>query len=95
MDLLTIERLGGLAGLGGLGSRIKSRGQVALASLCSADQTAVEHLFASHAKKTPRAVADGFCYRISRTLKTGVETIEVAEDALPHSLIHCVKDELA
>ncbi len=94
MDILTIERLGGLAGIGSLGSRMKSQGQVALASLCAEDQTAVEQLFTGRAKKRPTAVADGFCYRISRTVKTGVETIVVTEEAVPQSLIRCVKDEL-
>lgn len=94
MDLLTIERVGGLAGLGGQGSRIKSRGQVALASLCAEEQTAIEHLFASHTTKRAVPVPDGFCYRVTRTLRTGVKTIEVPEDALPQFLVRCVKDEL-
>ncbi len=94
MDLLTIERIGGLAGLSGQGSRIKSRGQLALASLCVEDQTAIEHLFVSHTKKRAVAVPDGFCYRVSRALRTGVETVEVPEDAMPRFLIRCIKDEL-
>jgi hypothetical protein len=95
MNLLTVERIGGFAGLGAQGSRIKSRGQVALASLGAEDQTVIEHLFANRAKDTTPPVPDGFCYRISRTLKTGVETIVVPENLVPRAIASCVKDELA
>jgi hypothetical protein len=95
MKLLIVERIGGFAGLGAQGSRIKSRGQVSLASLSAEDQTVIEHLFENRAKYTSPAVPDGFCYRLSRTVKTGVESIEVPESLVPRSIASCVKDELA
>ncbi len=100
MDLLTVERIGGLAGFGGLGSKIRSRGQVSLASLCEADKTTIEQLFNAHGLKPPSqtkisAVRDGFCFQISRTSHHGVLTIEVPEAAVPLSIAQCVKDEWA
>lgn len=100
MDLLTVERIGGLAGFGGRGSKIRSRGQVSLASLCEADKKTVEQLFKAHGLKPPNeakvsAVRDGFCFQISRASNHGVQTIEVPEAAVPLSIVQCVKDEWA
>jgi hypothetical protein len=96
MDLLKVERIGGLAGFGGFGSKIKSRGEVSLASLSDEDQATVEHLFgATSSKPKPSALRDGFCYKISRTSSKGSVTIEVPEHAVPDSIARCVKDQLA
>ena len=100
MDLLTVERIGGLAGFGGLGSNIRSRGQVSLASLSEADKTTVEQLFKAHGLKPSSeakvsAMRDGFCFQLSRTSHLGVLTIEVPEAAVPLSIAQCVKDEWA
>ena len=98
MDRLVIERSGGLAGFAGLGSKIRSRGELSLASLCAEDQAVVEQLFKMPAKSRAALskatlVRDGFCYKISRTSKAGVQTIEVPETAIPAVLAQCVKDE--
>jgi hypothetical protein len=98
MDKLVIERSGGLAGFSGLGSKIRSRGELNLASLCPEDQAVVEQLFKMPAKdraalKKASLTRDGFCYKISHTSKAGVQTIEAPEAAVPAALIQCVKDE--
>ncbi len=94
MDLLVVERIGGLAGFGGPGAHVRSRGQVAIARLSEADRRAVEELFRTRGDSRPSAVRDGFSYRISRTTSAGSETIEVPESMVPASLVGCVKDEL-
>ena len=95
MGLLTVERIGGLAGFGGPGARIKSQGQFQFNTLSDADQLAVEKLFMSpRANAAPSAMRDGFSYRVSRTTPAGAETIEVPSESLPAAVIACVKDEL-
>lgn len=99
MAVFKIERVGGLAGFGGPGARIASRGELAASALSAEEHSAVEALFKRHAtgKTGSRAappVADGFRYRISRTGAQGAETIEVPESDVPAALVRCVKDEL-
>lgn len=89
-----VERVGGLAGFGGPGARIRSRGQIAFASLSEADQRTVEQLFKKRGKVKPSALRDGFSYRISRADASGAQTIEVPETEVPASIAACVKDEL-
>ena len=89
MDRLKIERVGGIAGFGG--PRLKSRGEVALSDLSSADRKAVESLFADpKGPEARRGEADAFSYRITR----GEKTIEVPEHAVPSTIRNSVKDEL-
>ena len=98
MDELKIERLGGLAGLGGPSSRIASRGRIGLSELSPRDRGVVEDLFQAHAKgakvAAPPLLRDGFRYRIARIVDGRAATIEVPESAVPQTLIDCVKDEL-
>jgi len=94
MELLKVERIGGLAGIGGPGAHVRSRGQLAFTSLSEADQRCVENLFKTRGKTKPSALRDGFCYRISRSAESGAESIEVAEAMLPAAIVACVKDEL-
>jgi hypothetical protein len=94
IDLLLVERIGGLAGFGVSGSRISSRGQLAFNSLPDTDQRLVEALFKSHGKLEPTAQRDTFSYRISCASKFGAKTVEVPETLLPATIIACVKDEL-
>jgi hypothetical protein len=91
---LHVERIGGFAGFGGVGSHLRSQGEVDLAALSTAEQQAVESLFRSHGKAKPSQVCDGFRYRIVRTTPGGVETIEVPEAVVPAVIRECVKDEL-
>jgi hypothetical protein len=95
---LMVERLGGLAGYGGSGARLRSRGEIAIESLAAIDRHKVESLFAAASGPAPRAsdtpLRDGFRYRVSRYSPGGTETIEVPEEALPAAVAGCVKDEL-
>lgn len=95
MGELTIERVGGMAGFGLPGSRVRSLGRMAFEGLSPADQTAVEALFRSHGQlAAAAAVPDGFRYRITRTAAAGAETVEAPEAAVPAALRDSVKDEL-
>jgi hypothetical protein len=89
VDRLKIERVGGIAGFGG--PHLKSRGEVALSDLSSADRKTVESLFAGPNTPGPRrGEADAFSYRITR----GEKTIEVPEHAVPPTIRNSVKDVL-
>lgn len=91
-DILTIERLGGIAGFGG--PNLKSEGEYALADLSPADRERVEVLFRGTSKSRSRPAADGFSYRITRSRKGVVESVEAPEDLIPQPLIASVKDSL-
>jgi hypothetical protein len=96
MGTLKIERVGGLGGFGG--PNLKSQGECALADLSSADQAAIDKLFAGKGKSrglTDNAqMRDGFSYRISRQTATGTELVSVPESMVPAALVACVKDTL-
>jgi len=97
MSRLQVERLGGLAGLGGPLSRIRSCGEIDSQSLSAADRKAVDKLFESHArpKAKPKTLArDTFTYRLTRETDDGKETIEVPEALIPDAVSGCVRDEL-
>lgn len=94
MALLHVEKVGGLAGFGGVGAHVKSHGQLELSSLSVAEQKAVELLFQSRGKTAASKVRDGFRFRITRTTSAGTETIEAPESDVPAKLAQCVKDEL-
>jgi len=93
--MLTIERLGGFAGFGGPGSRLRSHGTYSFDKLSPTDQARVEDWFRTGGQSAaaPR-VPDAFRYRITRTTPNGEETVEVPESAVPPSLRDSVKDEL-
>jgi hypothetical protein len=94
MQHLHVEKLGGLAGFGGIGGHLRSQGQLDSSALSDAEQRAVEALFRSRGKAKASQVRDGFRYRITRTTSAGSETIEVPEELVPSVLAQCVKDEL-
>jgi hypothetical protein len=92
LDRLQIERIGGLAGFGG--PHLKSRGELALSALSSADRQAVEDLF-SHPEKAvqpPVGAAGFFSYTITRQTPAGTQTITVPETAVPAALKNIVRD---
>jgi hypothetical protein len=95
MALIIVERIGGLAGLGGPGSRIASRGQIELESLSADDRERVEALFARPRKSLPPVKPDGFTYRISRAAGSRTRTIDVPEELVPAAVAACVVDRLA
>ena len=98
MDMLKVERIGGLAGFGGARSRLKSEGQIALSALSLIDQKAVDALFKAKDKNAPSPIRDGFSYRVTRGGDVGSgaagDTILVPEDKMPAALIACVKDRI-
>ena len=89
---IEVERLGGFAGFGLPGSRLRSRGHVEVAHLAAADRTALAALF----EKAPAAppMPDGFRYRLTRQTAAGPQTVEIAEQHVPESVKGCVSDEL-
>lgn len=91
--MLKIERMGGLAGFGLPGSRLKSRGQVALADLTAADRAAVDALFKG-GHKPAATLPDAFRYRITLKSAQGDKTVEAAEHEVPAALREAVRDEL-
>ena len=95
MGTVKIEKIGGLAGYGLPGSRLKSSGETAISALSSADQAWVEASF----QKPPRSQEAGnerdtHRYRITRTKNGRDQIIEVAEALVPHALKTCVTDRL-
>ena len=95
MSRLKIERVGGLAGIGGPGARIKSEGELQINTLSDADRLLIETLFNTpRTKAAPSPMRDGFSYRLSRTTQAGVEIIEVSGESLPAVVTASVKDEL-
>ena len=93
MAIVQVERLGGLAGFGGMGSHIRSQGQLDVATLSDTDKQAIEALFQSRGDARGSLMRDGFRYKISRITSTGTQTIEAPESIVPAVLTQCVKDE--
>ncbi len=97
-DCLHVERLGGLAGFGGAGGRLRSHGEVAASALSDKDQQAVHALFAKPAASSSATVPthpDGFRYRLTRQTPQGPQSVEVPEAHVPEAVRAVVKDELA
>jgi len=94
MDILLVERLGGLAGFGGSGSGLRSRGRIALSLLSSADREVLDALFASRSGVAPGERRDAFRYRLTRTTPLGEERVEAWEHAVPATVCACVRDEI-
>jgi hypothetical protein len=94
MAKLHVERVGGLAGFGGVGSHVRSQGHVDTDVLAPEERQAVEALFKSHGKAEAAQMRDSFRYRITRTTSGGTETIEAPEAAIPTAVAQCVKDEI-
>ena len=98
MGVLTIERIGGFAGYGGAGSRLKADGKLDYAKLAPADQRAVDVLFTATAKERKSwenpQLRDGFRYQITRVGGAKPETVEVPEDKVPAALAAVVKDRI-
>ena len=92
--VIEIERLGGIAGFGGPGAHVRSRGRLAYASLTATDQALLDQAFKSVGKRKVSLQRDRFSYRVSRTDVAGTVTIEVAAEHLPTALVQCVVDEL-
>jgi hypothetical protein len=94
MGDMVVERIGGIAGFGLPGSRLKSRGRCKFEALPATDQARVNALFDATRGPGKPGMPDVFRYRVTRQTPKGDETIEVPETDLPTSVISCVKDEL-
>lgn len=92
-DQLQVERLGGLAGFGLPGSRLRSHGVKLLADLSAADAKAVQALF-EHPSGAKAPMPDGFFYRLTRHVAGAAHSVEVHEALVPPALRDCVSDEL-
>ena len=95
MGTVKVEKIGGLAGYGLPGSRLKSSGETAISELSPADQAWVEATF----QKPPRSQDAGnerdmHRCRITRTTNGHDQTVEVPEALVPHALKSCVIDKL-
>jgi len=88
-----VERLGGFAGIGLPGARIRRRGEIDPGTLSSPDRDALQRLFESP-PAPPAKSRDAFRYRLTRQTEKGEQTIEVHEDAVPEPVRACVVDEL-
>jgi len=93
LNRVKIERVGGFAGFGLPGSRLKSVGEVAISDLSTADRNALDALFESKEQSAP-SMPDAFRYRITRQTSKGLQTIEVPEERVPAVLRNSVKDQL-
>ena len=95
MGTLKIEKIGGLAGYGVPGSKVKSSGEQSVSALSANDQASVEAMFRDpKAQQGSDQVRDGFRYRITRTADGKNQTVEVPESAVPAALRDCVTDKL-
>ena len=95
MTTVTIERMGGVAGIGLAGSRIRSRGQVEWESLSAADRAAVDALFAGRGSPDGAGpLRDSFTYRLTRPRGNSTESVEVGEALVPVALTQSVTDQL-
>ncbi|MBS0562922.1 MAG: hypothetical protein JSR87_00065 [Proteobacteria bacterium] len=89
---IDVERIGGLAGFGGPGARIRSRGTLPLSALSRADRATLDRLLGQAGPAPP--MPDEFLYRITRQVGARVLSVEVAESEVPAVLRACVRDEL-
>ena len=94
MDEISIERVGGLAGMGLPGSRMRSHGRVRLSKLGAADRGFVERAFAAGDQARPAGPADTFEYRLTRQTDRGPHTVKLHAPSLPPDLEACLADEL-
>ena len=95
MDIVQVERLGGLGGFGLAGGRVKSVGQCAMSNLSPADRASVVSLF-RHPRvgRRPADVPDGFRYKLTLRSDGRQTTVEVPEADVPPAVRACAVDRL-
>ncbi|MBO9680541.1 MAG: hypothetical protein J7556_20105 [Acidovorax sp.] len=93
---IEVERLGGFAGFGGPGARIRSCGVLEWSQLSSDECQALAQQFTeiTSVEAAGRLAADGFQYRITATVNGTIRTIVLPEQSVPVALRDCVRDEL-
>jgi len=92
-DCVVIERVGGIAGIGLPGSRIRSRAEIPADALSAHEAAAIDALFAGAAPRAP-PTPDALRYRITRRSARGTQTIEVPEQDVPASIRARIVDRL-
>ena len=92
-DELLVERVGGLAGFGIPGSRLRSTGTVVLSALSAEDLGKVEALFSGPIQSAQPA-PDAFRYRLTKKTGARSRTVEVPEEKVPLAIRNSVKDTL-
>ena len=90
---IEVERLGGLAGYGIAGSRIRSRGHILAMDLTPVEQSALRTLFIEPCEG-PARIRDGFRYQLTRQSDCGPQTVIAAEAVVPDVIRACVRDEI-
>lgn len=93
MSIIHVERQGGLANFGGMGGKLKSRGQVDQAALSDTQREEIDLLFRVKDKRK-KLITDGMSYKITRTSASGSESVVAPEAEVPSFLVQCVKDEI-
>ncbi|MFG1181074.1 protealysin inhibitor emfourin [Xanthobacter sp. DSM 14520] len=95
MTDIRIERIGGFAGFGLPGSRLKSRGSLTLDHLSTQDRATISRLFERGTKGSRPQEPDMFRYRLTRVEHNAeMDSIEASESEIPAALISTVRDEL-
>lgn len=88
---IEVERLGGQAGYGQPGARLRSRCLLQASDLSPADQAALREIFL-HPTPTPPQERDAFRYSFTRQHDNGVQTVVVAEKTVPQAILNCLRD---
>jgi hypothetical protein len=87
MDKVTIERRGGVTGVGSSTSRLRAIATLSADSLAPADRSALEALFAAKESASP---GPGPSYIVT----WGARTIRVPEGMMPPNLASLVREEI-
>ena len=90
---IDVERLGGLAGYGSPGARLRSRGSVLAHELNIADQAILRDIFL-RPPQGPDPTRDALRYRLTRQCGAASHSVVVAETDVPQAIRECVHDEL-
>lgn len=89
---IEVERLGGQAGYGQPGARLRSRCHFQASDLSPTDQAALQEIFL-HPTPTPAPERDAFRYSFTRQRDDGVQTVVVAEKTVPQAILNCLRNE--
>lgn len=90
---IDVERLGGLAGFGLPGARLRSRCTILAKDLRPADQAILRGIFLT-LPKGPDQKRDAFRYRLTRQRGAESQTVVVAETEVPEAIRECLRDEI-
>lgn len=90
--MVEVERLGGIAGIGGPHSNLRSIGRIALSKLRPRD---VEEILAAfETRSASKLGADRFVYRITLSVNDVVRSVDLPEEDTPEAIRNSVGLEL-